>query len=265
MIALVRPVSATFDRALTREPGRRPDVARARAQHRAYTDALERLGCTLVQVPAADALPDACFIEDTLVVARGRALLTRPGAPSRRPELTAVRDALAGLPVSLHVEETPDEATLDGGDVLRVGDHLFVGRSARTDAGGVEALRRAFGPVGLHVVEVPVRDALHLKCHASTPAPGVVLLAEGFAAPERFEPYRVVVVPASEAYAANVVGVGSSVLVAEGHPITISRLKALDLDPIPLPVDEIAAADGSLTCLSVVVDHEGFRDVHATH
>jgi len=250
MRALVRPVSDSFDRALTRVPGPPPDVARARAEHAAYVAALSAHVDRVIEVPAAPHLPDACFVEDTVVVAGGRALLTRPGAPSRRAELPGVRQA---LPEHLEVLSMPEGAVLDGGDVLRVGRTLFVGRSARTDAAGVAALREAFAPLDFRVVPVAVRDALHLKCHCSTPGRDVVLLAEGFADPALFTGCRVVPVPAAEAYAANVVGLGQHVLIAQGYPRTAGALNALGFDPIALPVTEIARADGSLTCLSVLV------------
>jgi len=250
-VALTRPISDAFDRALTQVPGPAPDVSRARAEHARYVQALSELVDALIEVPAAHHLPDACFVEDTVVVASGHALLTRPGAPSRRAEVAGVR---AALPAGLQLHELPDDAVLDGGDVLRIGDRIFVGRSARTDAGGVSALRQTFGPLGYEIVEVAVRDALHLKCHCASPGEGVVLLADGFADPALFRGLQVVSVPREEAYAANVVGIDGHVLVAEGHPQVNAALNALGFDPIPLPVAEIARADGSLTCLSVLVD-----------
>lgn len=252
MIALVRPVSKAFAHALVQDPtGCRPDPDRARAEHEAYVDALARLVDAVIEVPADDEAPDACFVEDTVVVAGGRALITRPGAPSRRGEVDAVA---AALPAHLEVHRMRAPATLDGGDVLRVGRTLFVGRSGRTDAAGVEALRQVFGPVGYKVVEVSVRDALHLKCHASAVSDEVVLLAEGFADPALFDGVaRVLTVHPDDAYAANIVAVGARVLVADGFPRVVDLLNSHGFDPMTVPVGEIARADGSLTCLSVLV------------
>jgi dimethylargininase len=257
VIALVRPVSDRFAQALRQDPhGPVPDLERARAQHAAYVRALGA-HATVRRVPADPGAPDACFVEDTVVVAGGRALLTRPGAPSRRREVEAVGGC---LPEHLEVHRMT-EGTLDGGDVLRVGRTLFVGRSGRTDDGGVAALERTFGPLGFRVVPLEVRQALHLKCHASAPSDDLVLLARGFADPAPFARVaEVVEIPPAEAWGANVVGLGRAVLVGADHPFVHGALKARGFDPIPLEADAIAQADGSLTCLSVLIpDPEDLR------
>lgn len=248
MIALVRPISDTFADALRQDAASPPpDVVRAREEHAAYVDALGRFA-RITEVPACHAAPDACFVEDVVVVARGTALLTRPGAPSRRREVDAVR---AALPNNLEVVAMT-EGILEGGDVLQVGDHLLVGRSGRTDAAGVAALRQTFEPLGLTVRAIPVPDALHLKCHLTAVRPDLLLLAEGFADPRNLEDLaEIAVIPAREAYAANVIGLGRHVLVADGYPAVAERLTRAGCDPIPLAMREIARADGSLTCLSV--------------
>lgn len=250
MIALVRPVSDSFDRALTRKPGPRPDIAGARAEHARYVATLRDLLDEVVVIPPAHDQPDACFVEDMAVVVGDRVVLGRSGAISRRAEQNAVID---DLPASLSRHVLPEGALLDGGDVLHVDDRLFVGVSARTNPAAVHALHDLLAPDGITVVPIQVRDALHLKCHCTSPGPGRVLLAEGFADPELFGPLDVIPVPPSEAYAANVVGIGQHVLVAEGYPYVNETLNRLGFDPIPQPVVEIAKADGSLTCLSILV------------
>ena len=250
-VAMVRGVPDSFARALTRGDGPRPDVQRARAEHRAYVESLGQMVDRVVHVEADARFPDCCFIEDTVVVAGGRALVTRPGAESRQGEVHAVA---AALPDWLEVLFTPEHARLDGGDVLRVGRTLLVGRSQRTDAAGIAGLRRAFEPLGFDVREVEVEGALHLKCHCSAPTSELVLLAQGFLDPAIFDDVaEVAVIPAREAYGANVVGVGKRVLFAEGHDHVERALIDRGLDPMSLSVREFAAADGSLTCLSVVI------------
>lgn len=252
--ALVRELPDSFAVALGQVEGAPSiDVGRARAQHAAYRAALQRLGHRVVALPADEALPDCCFVEDVAIIVGDRALLTRPGAASRRGEVAAVADALAGWPgLELHV--TPEGARLDGGDVLRVGDVLFVGQSRRTDAGGADALRRAFAPLGLSVVPVPVPEGvLHLKCHASSPVDGLVVVAEGATvAPYLPAGVRRVTVPQAEAYAANTVGAGDVLIVAAGFPETAARLRAEGFTLEVLDVSEFALADGSLTCLSLL-------------
>lgn len=250
--ALVREIPDSYAAALGQAPGAPAiDVGRARAQHAAYRAALGRLGLSVTVLPADETLPDCCFVEDVAIVAAGHGLLTRPGAPSRRAEVEAVADALGGA-VVLHRTRAP--ARVDGGDVLRVDNTIFVGQSGRTDRAGLAAVREVFEPLGFAVHPAPVADGtLHLKCHVSSPLPGLVLVAEG-AYPDAMFPAsaRVVRVPASEAYAANAVGAGQTVLIAAGYPETAARLRAEGLSVITLDTSELALADGSLTCLSLL-------------
>jgi dimethylargininase len=248
--ALVRSLPATFlDATVAARPAAPIELAVARAQHDGYVSALASLGPRVTVLPADDALPDCCFVEDTAVVADGIALITTPGAPSRRGEPRAVRDALAPL---LEIAEVGAAGTLDGGDVLRIGRRMYVGRSARTDAGGARRLREVFGARGYDVREVSIGALLHLKCACSSLDGDDVLVAEGALPPSVFEGLRVVQAPAAEAYAANCVAIGRRVLMAAGFPGTARALRAAGYEPTELPVTEFRKADGSLTCLSLL-------------
>lgn len=252
MIALVREISPNISDALRRtDADPRPDLAGARREHAAYVAALRSLGAAVQVVPGDPSSADACFIEDTAVVGGHTALLTRSGAPGRRTEVCEVERALPGW-LRRVVMRAP--ATLDGGDVLRVGRTLFVGRSERTNDVGIDVLRQAFSPEGFTVRPVEVRDALHLKCHASAVGDERVLLAHGFADPRIFDDIaEVIEVHPDEAYAANVVAIGRGVLVARGAPRVARHLSAAGFEPILLSMTEIARADGSLTCLSILL------------
>jgi dimethylargininase len=250
-VAIVRGVSAGFARALAAVPPDPPiDVARARAQHAGYVAALRRAGAEVIELPADDALPDCCFVEDTAVIAGGVALLARPGAPARQAEPAAVRAALAAR---LPVHEMTAPATLDGGDCLRLGRRLHVGRSARTSAAGAARAREVFAPAGVEVIEVPVEGALHLKSVCSPLGDDVVLVAEGALPPGTFAGAREIVVPAAEAPAANAVVIGRTALVAAGFPETARLVAAAGFEVIPVDTSEMRKADGALTCLSILV------------
>lgn len=251
MIALVREVSASFARALTAHPLPSPiDVARARSQHAAYVAALREAGAEVLVLPAADALPDACFVEDTAVVAGGLALVTRPGAPERQAEPAAIAEAIAR---HVPIETMHAPATLDGGDCLRLGRRLYIGRSRRTNAAGIARARAVFSPRGFDVVELAVEDALHLKSVCSPLGDDTVLVVEGALPAGCFDGARELVVPAREAPAANAVAVGPAALVAAGFPHT-ERLVA-DAGYAVLRVDnsELRKADSALTCLSILL------------
>jgi dimethylargininase len=253
--AVVREIPDAFVHAITAHPPRPPlDVARARAQHASYVAALAGLGLELVRIAADEACPDCCFVEDTALFADGIALLTRPGAPSRRAETAAVRAALAGR-CELHEMVAP--ATLDGGDVLRLGTTFFVGRSARTNAEGVARLRELFAPRGHRVVEIPVDRVLHLKSACSPLGDDTVLVAEGLLHGAWFGPARLLVAPAEEAFAANAVAHRGRALVAAGAPRTRALIEQAGFATVEVDASELRRADGALTCLSIICDASG--------
>jgi dimethylargininase len=249
IVAIVREVSASFDRALASVAPEPPiDVARARAQHAAYVAALRAAGAEVVVLPAEDALADACFVEDCAVVAGGVALIARPGAASRCDEPPAVRAAIAAR---MPVRDMTAPATLDGGDCLRLGARLYVGRSTRTNAEGIAQARAVFGEVGVEVIEVEVRDALHLKSACSPLGDDAVLLAEGTLPPGTFGAARVLSVP--ELAAANVVVVGRHALVPAGFASAARAVAAAGLTPLAVDNSELRKADSALTCMSILL------------
>jgi dimethylargininase len=251
-LAFVRDVPSSFARAIAATPAA-IDVARAREQHAAYVDGLRWLGYGIETIPADDTLPDSCFVEDTAVVAAGVALITRPGAASRRPEVAAVTTALAAQ-THLRVVRMEAPATLDGGDVLRLGDRFYVGRSARTNDAGIAALFEAFAPARFDVIALDSIDHLHLKCVCSPLAPDIVLVAAGAFPRGTFGEVRVVQAAEGEPYASNAVARIERALVAAGHPGTRDALERAGFTVRELDTSEIRKADGALTCLSIRLD-----------
>lgn len=252
MLALTRAIPDRFVDALAATPPEPPiDVALARRQHAAYRAALAALGAEVVMLATDEACPDACFIEDTAVVAGGVALITRPGAPSRQAEGAAVA---AVLSARMDVAFMAAPATLDGGDCLRLGRTLYVGRSARTNAAGIARAAEVFGARGLRVVAIDLPPAvLHLKCVCAPLGDDRVLLARGALPDGVFAPAAPVWVPAAETYAANAVAIGAGVIIADGFPRTRDALERAGFAAHPVATTEVRKADGSLTCLSILV------------
>ena len=251
--ALMRAVPDAYPRATRADPTANAapiDLALAHRQHAAVAEGLRRIGLSPVEIlPALDGSPDSVFVEDTAVIARGRAVLLRSAHPGRRSERQTIGAALRDR--GLEVVDLA-AGTADGGDVLRLGDRLYVGRSARTDEAGIASLRHAFADLGLAVVAVALPPGvLHLKCVASSPAPGLVAVADDAIDPTVFREVDVVRIPADEAYAANVIGRHGRVLVAAGYEGAAAALAARGLQPIPVDVSEIRRGDGALTCLSL--------------
>jgi dimethylargininase len=249
--AIVRPPSDAFARALS-SSGAAIDPVRARAQHAAYTDALADL-VELVVLPADEELADACFVDDCAVILGGRALLTRPGAPSRAAEPERLAADLGRLVDGLERMTAP--ATLDGGDVLRLGRTLVAGRSERTSQAGISQLAAFAGQRGgrVEVAAVPP-GTLHLQSAVTALAhDAVVGTAELLEQPALRGVATKVVVPPEEAAAANVVAVGTTVVLAAGCPRTAAAVAALGFEVREVDLGEFAKADGGASCLSLLV------------
>lgn len=252
LLALTRAVSPRIGLCeLTHLPRRPIDRARAEAQHRELEHALEGLGCLVQRIPAAPHLPDSVFLEDIAVVLDEVAVLTRPGAPSRRSEVPAVAQALAPHRRLLAIEPP---GTLDGGDVLRVGRDLFVGASKRTNAAGCEQLSSLLKPFGYAIRRVPIRDCLHLKTAITGVADEVVLYNPAWVEGKAFAGYELIEVDASEPFAANSVRVGDTVLYPEAYPRTRRRLEERGLQILTVDGSELAKAEGGLSCCCLIFE-----------
>lgn len=251
-MAITRAVSASLAQCELTHLSREPlDVRLAERQHAAYEDALARLGATLIRAEAAPELPDAVFIEDTAVVLPELAIVTRPGAASRRGETAAVRSAL--MPYRT-VAELEAPATLDGGDVLRLGHTLYVGASTRSNEAGIEALARLVEPHGYSVVVVAFSGCLHLKSAATTIGENAVVLNPAWVSDQAFGRAEAVVVDPDEPYAANVLLLRRRAIHGAEYPETRARLEAYGLDVTPVACSELAKAEGAVTCCSLVFE-----------
>jgi dimethylargininase len=256
-IAVTRPVSPSIARCeLTHLAREAIDVARACAQHAAYEAALAAAGCEVRPIEPAPDLPDAVFVEDAAIVLDELAVITRPGAASRRAELPSVARALAAVRPLAFIEPP---ATLDGGDVLQVGRRLFVGLSARTGPEAVAQLRALLEPRGYSVRGIEVRGCLHLKSAATAVADEVLLINPEWVDGGAFPGCQCVPVDPAEPFAANVLRVGSVVLCSAAAPRTRARLAADGFDVRVLDVSELAKAEGGLTCCSLLVGREAAR------
>jgi len=249
-IALVRDVSPALARCeLTFLPREAIDVERAVAQHAAYGRLLASLGLEVVSLPADAAQPDCCFVEDVAIVLDEVAILTHPGAPSRRAEVEVVA---AALETYRPLARIPPSARLDGGDVLALGRRLYVGASGRTDTAGAEALAGLVSPFGYAVVPVRVSGCLHLKSAVTAIGDEAVLANPDWIDMTPFAGVEVVGVAAEEPGAANVLHVRGSVIAHEGFPRTADRLAARGLDIRTVDVSEFLKAEAGVTCKSLV-------------
>ncbi len=257
-VAITRAISAGIAHCELSYRAREPiDLERAREQHAAYEATLERLGCRLLRLPAVPEWPDSVFVEDTAVVLDEIAVIARPGAASRRPETEPIADVLARF---RSLERIRAPATLDGGDVLRCGREIFVGRTGRTNADGVAQLRAFVSEFGYSVFEIEVSGCLHLKSAASVVAPSTLLVDPAHIDPRAFGGLRTVSVADEESAAANALRVRGQVLLSSGCSRTGKRLAAMGIEVIEVDNTELAKAEGGLTCCSLLVTSQGSGD-----
>jgi dimethylargininase len=250
-IAITRGVSATINDCELTHVSRTPiDVAHAREQHAAYESTLASLGCEIRRIPADDRYPDAVFIEDTAIVLDELAVITRPGAESRRGELNAVV-AILGEYRTLARIEAP--ATIDGGDMLQLDDVLYVGRTLRTSDEGIAQLRELIAPHGYRVVAVDVNGCLHLKSAVTRVDADALLMNRRWVSPSLFDGWRIIDVDDAEPAAANALRIGESVIFPEELTRTRRKLEAEGIEVIAVPASELAKAEGGVTCCSVIV------------
>jgi dimethylargininase len=249
-VAVVRaPTDALVRCELTHVERQPLDVERAREQHAGYVAVLRELGADVVELPEEPALPDAVFVEDVAVVLDELAILTNPGAPSRRGEVPSVEAALARFRPLARMEPP---ATLDGGDVLRIGRRLFVGRSGRTNDAGVDWLAAAVAPHGYTVRPVRLAGCLHLKSACTYLGDGVVLANPRWVDTRRFENYRVLPVAPEEPRAGNTFRVGDTLVMADAFPGTTALIAARGYAVRTVPLGELQKAEAGGSCMSLL-------------
>jgi dimethylargininase len=249
-----------FTHAIARQPGAdmaagittadlgAPETATARAQFEAYVNALTGCGLAVTVLAPLDGHPDAHFVEDTAVVLPERAVIANPGAPSRRGEVDTIAAALSSFRETVAIRPP---GTLDGGDVLMVGSHFFIGLSDRTNPDGADQLRDILAAHGYTVTLVPVADGLHFKSSVNAVAADTLLTTRAFAGHPAFGDFRQIVVPSGEAYAANTLRVNNRLIMPAGFPETRRLLQALGTPIVELDTSEFRKMDGGLTCLSL--------------
>ncbi len=229
------------------------DLDRARAQHRAYCQALSNSGCEVLELPAEPDLPDSVFVEDTAIVLDEVAVVARPGVESRLPETVSLARVLARHRSLVTIE---DPGTLEGGDVLRIGARLYVGRSGRTNPEGIRQLQVLTARFGYVVQPVEVQGCLHLKSAVTQVGREALLFNPGWIPAAAFGGLDLIPVDPREPYGGNALWLGGRVLYPASFPRTRERLEARGIGTTALDVSELQKAEGALTCCSLIFEGE---------
>ena len=250
LIAITRQVSRSIVNCELTHLERIPiDLERANRQHQVYEQTLRGLGVQVHCLPEEPDLPDAVFVEDTAIVLDECALITRPGAVSRRPETESITWALAPYR-KLFTLQAP--GTLDGGDVLTVGRRIFVGLSSRSNQAAVEQMQACLAPYGYTLKGVQVSGCLHLKSAVTQVGADTLLVNPAWVDQAQFPGMKFIETDPSEPSAANVLMVGEALVYQPAFPKTRLRLEAAGFAPVLVDESELGKAEGALTCCSLL-------------
>jgi dimethylargininase len=251
-VAITREISPRFSECeLTHIERTAIDLNVARAQHRAYVQALRELGCEVIELPPEPELPDSVFVEDTAFILPEVAVITRPGADSRKPETGSIIPALTPLVRLLHVQ---GPATLDGGDVLVLGKKIYLGLSTRSNPEAIYQLHELLREYGYSVIGVELHDCLHLKSAVTRVDDGTLLINKDWVNPGCFENFELIEVDPSEPHAANCLPIKDSIIFPTVFPQTRKTLEERGYKVVAVDVSELAKAEGAVTCCSLIIN-----------
>ncbi|MCP4116124.1 MAG: amidinotransferase [Desulfobacteraceae bacterium] len=246
--AITRIPCKNFDRGITTAGLGAPDYELMLDQHKAYIETLENLGLDVEILEAENDFPDAHFVEDTAVVTPDVAVITNPGADARKGEEVTIEAALSKY---RPVEKIKEPGAVDGGDVLMVGTHFFIGLSDRTNAEGAAQLGKTLEKYGNTWDTVPVAAGLHFKSSVNYVGKNTLLVTKEFASRKELQGYELIVLKEGEEYAGNTLIINETLIMPAGYPDTKAKLEKLGMNIVELETSETRKMDGGLTCLSL--------------
>jgi dimethylargininase len=252
-LAITRDVSPRFNECEITHIDRTPiDIETAQTQHHGYVQALKELGYAVLELPAEPNLPDSVFVEDAAVILPDVALITQPGADSRKPETESIARALLPYRELVFIESP---GSVDGGDVLVLGKNIYVGLSTRSNQAAIDQMNEKLGKYGYKTQGVEMHDCLHLKTAVTRVDDKTLLINRKWVDMENFEGFELIDVDTSEPFAANCLPVGDAIIFPVAFPKTSAKLVAHGYKIKPVIVDELAKAEGAVTCCSLIVEN----------
>ena len=250
-----------FTHAIVRRPGKNmlkgisdanlglPDYQKAIEQHEAYIHALQHCGLELEILDIDVQHPDSSFVEDTALLTPHCAIISRPGARTRRTETSSIRRCLHKY-FSI-IEEISAPGTLDAGDIMRVGDHYYIGLSERTNLAGARQMKNILQKWGLGASLIEIANLLHLKSGVAYLEHNILLISDALSADAHFKPFNRIHVSKAEAYAANCLWINGTVLIPKGFAQLTQNIANAGYETLILDMSEFRKLDGGLSCLSL--------------
>ena len=224
------------------------DFARAAEQHKNYCDSLKTLGGRVITLTDNRSLPDCAFVEDPVIVFDEVAVLASMGVASRRQELPLLEMFFSRY---RPVERLQLPAKIEGGDVLKIGNNIFVGQSARTNKAGIQALAAIIEPLDYEVVPVNVSGCLHLKTGCTALDSETILINSDWIETIPFARYKKIETLPQEPFGANVLPIFDSICMNSAAPETIELVRSMDYEVVAMDISEFTKAEAGLTCMSV--------------
>lgn len=245
--AITREPSKTFGNCISTHPLHHSiDIKRAKKQHQKYRMILKELGAEVINLASEREYPDSCFVEDTAIVYQEKALITRMAKSCRRGEEQKIEEILQEY---FPIKRTKPPATLEGGDVIHLPERLICGITKRTNKKAMSQLKTWFN---VPIDRIKDSTIMHLKSYVTYIGNETVITTNQFKNHPKLLPYKKILVPENEKYAANALAINGVVLVAANYPHTHAQLKEEGFEIIPIDLSEFKKCDGAITCLSVI-------------
>ena len=246
--AIVRKPGTTFSQGLSSTDLGKPDYQLCLKQHQAYCEALKSCGLKVYELKADENYPDSTFVEDTAIVTKKCAIITHPGHASRRGEIESIAEEL----IKHHpIERIEAPGTLDGGDIMQVEDHFYIGLSNRTNNEGAKQLTNFLNKYGYTASTIKVRDILHLKSGINYIGDGIIVMMEALKETKEIASFEKILITEEETYASNCLRINNFIITAKGFPNTKRKLLKTPYKIIELDMSEFEKMDGGLSCLSL--------------
>ncbi|MFP3859543.1 MAG: dimethylarginine dimethylaminohydrolase family protein [Bacteroidales bacterium] len=245
--AIVRKPGNNFPQGITSSTLGQPSVNKALEQHNAYCSALQKCELDVQVLDADESYPDGCFVEETAVITEDAAIITKPGDPDRLGEEKKIADVLARYKP---LEEISLPGKVDGGDILRVGKHFYIGMSARTNEEGARQLSEILKKYGYTSSRIPVKNVLHLKTGVAYLGENTIIASKEFS--DYFSSFNILELSPEEEYAANCLLINDTLLIPKGFIKSKTKISDLGYNIIELEMSEFRKMDGGLSCLSLL-------------
>jgi len=247
--AIVRKPCENMVKGITSSTLGLPNYQNALKQHAEYIKALEQCGLSVTALEGAEEYPDSVFVEDTALLTPHCAVITNPGANSRKGEIATIENAVKSF--YTNIEHIQNPGTLDAGDVMMVGSHFYIGLSDRTNQEGANQLINILRKYGLNGSTVSLTTVLHLKTGVNYLENNTLLASGEFLLKPEFKNFNIIKVPSDESYASNSLWINDNVIVPKGFPKTLELIKNAGYKTIVVDVSEFRKLDGGLSCLSL--------------